>query len=187
MNVPSLVSLLKANPVPRPARIGIAIAFFVLLLTTPLLADRSLFPWQGPESLFSQDQPIEITSDQLEFNPTDKQGAILFRGKVTVSQKNIRLQSDELSLVCNDAGQIQSMLARGNVRLQHQVWNATAGKLTYESSSQLLVFSDSPAVQNGAQHITGKHIRFFLNSGKIEVDSAAAKIQLPKPMPENNP
>lgn len=90
------------------------------------------------------DRITEITSDRLLFDYGRK--IAVFTGNVTVSDPDMELTSDELTIYLTDNDEVERIIATGNVVIRMEGLNSRSGRATYTLEDQVMVLEDNPQV-----------------------------------------
>lgn len=144
----------------------------------------------GP--VVAEDQPIEISADQLEVQ--QEKNLAIFRGRVEAIQGTMRLKSDELHVFYSGnnnsdtepaappsagaatPGQGQSIKkidARGNVFVSSPKETAKGNDGTYDVVGRKIVLTGAVVLTQGQSVIRGQRLTMNLATGKSVVDSSA--------------
>ncbi|MCP4691446.1 MAG: hypothetical protein GY859_25605 [Desulfobacterales bacterium] len=152
-----------------------ALILLIFLIASPALAEDSP---PAPE----QGEGIIITSDNLEAEiAEDKSRWTEFIGNVKAVQGEATIEADRLKFYLADskeksaessadAGAIEKMVARGNVRIRFEEMRAETEKAVYTVKDKILVLSGARStIQNGPNRLTGSTITFYRTDGRINV------------------
>src|SRR5262245_29191124 len=114
-------------------------------------------------------EPITVISDNLEYDY--KKNVVVYRGSVQVTQGDLKLVSDTLTITLEndkqdgkpdpkpappagsaapgDNGRVQEIVALGNVRIdQGQRW-AVGGRAVYDQGQRTLILTQDPVLHDG--------------------------------------
>lgn len=117
-------------------------------------------------------EPVEVTSERLEADYTA--GKIRFLGKVIAKQGQVTIYSEELVLLMNQGDrQVRQIEAFRNVRIEKGARIATGQTAIYDRTSEKIVLTGSPRVQQGEDFVEGDEITFFINEDRSTVKSKA--------------
>lgn len=90
------------------------------------------------------DRITEITSDRLLFDYGRK--IAIFTGNVVVSDPDMQLTSDELTIHLTETDEVEKIIAVGNVVIRMEGLNSRSGRATYTLENQVMVLEDNPQV-----------------------------------------
>jgi lipopolysaccharide export system protein LptA len=167
-----------------------------LLLTCPIhstlpiaIADRSFISsaWAAdsppPEPVADTEAPIEITADRLI---SDSQNHLArFEGNVKAVQGDTTIEADRLLIYYKAEGNPQptagadalsKLVASGNVRIKFDNRLAVTDEAVYITDQRILTLTGTPArVTSDQDQVSGKVIKFYRDSGRIEVQGGGGK------------
>lgn len=106
-----------------------------------------------------------ITSDRLTFD-YNKHYA-LFEGGVVVNDPKMKLKSETLLVRFSSENQVESILAKQNVKIWHGEIVADAGQATYDVKLGTIKLEISPRVNRGKNILEGETITFWRNENKM--------------------
>jgi len=162
---PKVMGLMERNGILRQI-VVMALAFSLLLgglLSVPLDAAESKKNAEAPKS-----NPIKISSELMETE--DGSRVVVFKGNVIAVRGHLTLNSDELRIVnFQSSGQMEKMVATGNVRLNYGERVAYADKAVYFNKEDKVELYGNPRVLDGENQITGEVMELFLKEGKSVV------------------
>lgn len=144
-------------------------------------------------SLGSGKGPVRIDSDSLELDY--KSSNITYRGHVQVTQGDITLKSDRLSITYdpaavkretgtggekpakasrgNDQERIKQIIAEGNVRIQQGTRLAEGGRAVFDQAKQTVVLSDGAILHEGMNQVAGERVIVFLKEERSVVEGGS--------------
>jgi lipopolysaccharide export system protein LptA len=109
--------------------------------------------------------PVHIDSQQLEADYQKK--LITFIGNVVARQEEFTLYADRLLLFLDEkAGEIEKIVARGNVRMVQGNRKATCREATYYHREGMVVMQGEPVVREGDNWVRGKRIIYYIDAQK---------------------
>lgn len=121
---------------------------------------------------------LEISADQMTYENATQ---------TFVFENNVRIQHCKMSLTCTSLRVIRAtahntlkqVVARGNVHIMHETYQATAEQAQYFELEQKLVLSGRPrATDTTTQNtLTGEEIWLFLQEGKMLATKAHMTFQ----------
>lgn len=140
-----------------------------LLAATYLLSGAA---WAQQGFRADPDTPIEVEADALEVEDT-KQTAT-FSGNVRVTQGDIRMKSDKVTVHYDGGGQGGSRISRisasGNVLVSSPDQQTASGEwATYTVSSRQIEMGNSVVLRQGENVIRGSRLTVNLDSGHARV------------------
>jgi lipopolysaccharide export system protein LptA len=132
----------------------------------------------------------QITSDRITYTANNLQ--VVFLNAVHVRRPDFELWTDKLTIYLKPstekqetaeggtptgmaAGDIERMVAEGNVRITSEGGVGTSAQATYTTANGLLVMSGSPKLMDKENMITGDVIRYYMNENRSEVISGHGK------------
>lgn len=166
--------------------------FLAILFHTTLsiaIADRYYLgsAWAAdslpPETVADPKVPIEITADRLI---SDSQNHLArFEGNVKASQGDTTIEADRLLIYYKAEANPQStagadalskLVASGNVRIKFDNRLAVTDEAVYITDQRILTLTGAPArVTSDQDQVSGKVIKFYRDSGRIEVQGGGGK------------
>ncbi|MGH7822592.1 MAG: lipopolysaccharide transport periplasmic protein LptA [Candidatus Binatia bacterium] len=155
----------------------------------------------GAFSFTSRKQPIEITSERLDFDY--KKRRTVFRGGVEVVQGDIRLESDQLTVDYTevaDQQKLQGVSAEGNVTITQGARKATGDRAVFDEKTRTLELSGRARLEEGTNQVNGDTIVVYPDESRMEVKGENSRVKLiifpgeepvgspsPKPTPDGSP
>jgi len=128
----------------------------------------SSLAYSEPQTLFSKNQPIEITADLLK---ADQQtGITVFEGSVIARQGDTILRADSMKVYTDKQGNIQRIVAIGNVKLERNGQQITAQQAEYFHKKGIIIFTGKPVAQSKDTTVMGKKIIYYTSDGKTIVE-----------------
>lgn len=130
----------------------------------------SPFPGFGAFSFTSKKEPVEITSEKLDFDY--KARRVVFHGNVEVVQGQIHLRSDVLTvdyLQVGDGQQLKEVTADGHVAITQGPKKATGKRAVFDQSNRTLVLSGDAVLEEGANQVNGDQIVVHPDDSRMEV------------------
>lgn len=140
------------------------------------------------QSLFSaadQDQPIDITSRQLEVFEQRQQS--IFTGDVVVVQGETTLRTDRLTIYFDEQNQVRRIEAEGSVRIIDPLRTATGNQAIYDQTEDTLRLLGQADVVQGENRITGDEIILYLGENRSVVRSGQSGRVRAQILPEKKP
>lgn len=133
----------------------IGVVGLALLVGVPLLATQT---------------SVEVESDTLQINNAAK--TAIFKGNVRAKYGSIRFRCAQMDVSYTEAGNLRTLVARGNVVVQKKGAHAKAAKARLDAVQGVLVLEGSPVLMQGKNRLEGESIRVHLASGKVDVVNA---------------
>ncbi len=143
--------------------------FFIGLLIVFLLTSRA---WAAdPLSGIRLDQPLEITSAQLEVFQDEQK--TVFSGQVEAIQNDFRLTTDRLTVYYDEQqSRVDRLEAEGRVRVVQHDRSAQADKAVFNQRENTLVLTGHAELQQGTNRVSGAEIVFDLEHNTSVVKSS---------------
>ncbi|MCC6764416.1 MAG: hypothetical protein IT293_07105 [Deltaproteobacteria bacterium] len=146
-------------------------------------------------SLGSGKGPVRIDSDVLELDY--KGSSIMYRGHVQVTQGDVTLNSDTLSISYDpravkrtteqepktpkaagsgsgagtDADRIKEIIAEGNVRIRQGTKLAEGRRAVFDQAKQTFTLSDGAVLHDGPNQVAGERVIVYLEEERSVVES----------------
>lgn len=120
------------------------------------------------------DEPINITSDQLEADK--KSGIVTFTGNVVVKQKGGVMMADRLNVYYDDQKRMEKIIADGDVRINQEGRIGTCQKATFFPGERKIIMEEGPRLWKDGDVVSGKMITIYLDSDKILCENCSATI-----------
>ena len=117
------------------------------------------------------DQPISITADSTTADMRNETAT--YAGNVRVTQGNLRLRSDTLSIKASN-GSIQHIEAQGGVILASPQGQATGSSAIYDISQRVVKLAGKVTLVNGQNAIQGTSLVVNLATGKADLTGGGA-------------
>lgn len=136
-----------------------------------LLGGLALAAWsQGTaraaaEATADESQLTVITATRLTYDY--KQRYALFEENVVVTDPELNLQADRLTVSFDADGKATLIKAEGRVLLSQQDKSAQAGLATYDIASGKIVLAGHPRVARGNDVLTGDIITFWRDQNRM--------------------
>lgn len=196
----------------RAGRDGVlsAVALLLCLAASPRAEDAAPAPAVAsaqPNALFqglslgSSKGPVQIDSDSLELDYKDS--LVTYRGHVQVTQGDITLNSDRLSIrydpaavrradqnpssaptpgdsaskqpaVAKGAERIKEIVAEGNVRIRQGTRLAEGRRAVFDQAKQTVVLSDGAVLHDGPNHVAGERVVVYLQEERSVVEGGSS-------------
>ena len=128
--------------------------------------------------------PVEITSDRLDLDQAA--GSAVFSGTVKVGQGDLRLAADRVEVFYADnqgSGQINRLVATGNVTLANGSEAAESDTATYEVAQGTIVMAGSVLLTQGQNALSSEKLNIDLNAGTGQLEGRVQTIFVPAAKP----
>jgi len=138
---------------------------------TPKPGDSSTsIPSFGTFSITSKKEPIQITSEKLDFDY--KKRRTIFRGAVEVVQGEVHLQSDLLTVDYSQVGdkqELKMVTADGHVTITQGPKKATGNHAVFDQGSRSMVMTGDALLEEGSNQVAGDKIVVYPDESRMEV------------------
>lgn len=149
---------------------------------TQVAAQGAQVPFGGLEHDASL--PVEITADGLELDQAS--GMAVFSGNVAVGQGTLRLAADRIEVFYageGGTGQVERMLASGNVTLSNGAEAAEAKQATYLVADGVIEMEGDVLLTQGQNALSSQRLRIDLAAGTGSLDGRVQTIFVPGKAP----
>lgn len=149
----ALASVAAAGPTPIPGKGG-----------------STSIPSFGDFSITSKKEPIEITSEKLDFDYKNRR--TVFHGDVVVVQGEVHLQSDALTVdyaQVGDKQQLTQVTADGHVTITQGSKKASGKHAIFDQSSRTVVLTGDAVLEEGSNQVNGDRIVVYPDESRMEV------------------
>jgi len=131
------------------------------------------------------DEPLEITSQELEVQNHEGKRQLIFSTEVVVEQGDLRIESNRLeAFYPQGSSQPERLVATGSVRLAQRTEQgerrARCDEAVYTSTPETLVCTGNAELEDGGDRLRGKTIEFDLEKETVKVRGGATLILAPK-------
>ena len=152
----------------------------LILAALPVLAHAQTTVPFGNEH--DRSQPVEITSDRLDLDQAA--GTAVFAGNVKVGQGELRLAADRVQVFYvagtgDAAGQVQRMVANGNVTLSNGSEAAEAEQAVYEVVAGTVDMQGDVLLTQGRNALSSQKLHIDLDAGTAQVEGRVQTIFTP--------
>ncbi|MGF1543260.1 MAG: LptA/OstA family protein [Parvularculaceae bacterium] len=117
----------------------------------------------------SSDAPLDITSERFEGE--DNLAVSTFIGDVQVVQEAAILTSDRLILVRDEAGDVTTITAIGDVRYSNGEEAISGDKAVYEEIPRTIVVTGEVVVTQGEQVMAGERLVYWVDTGRVRIEA----------------
>ena len=158
------------------------IAAAILIADVATSADESP---AGKADTNAQNEPIQITADQLISNNEEKYAEFIenvkaIQGDFVITSNKLRIyyQGDPFNNDAkgNDEEMIKKIVATGQVKITTQQYYAESDRVEYDTASMTIVLTgEDSKVVSGKNSITGSIITLFRKDGRFKVEGSEKK------------
>lgn len=123
-------------------------------------------------------RPVSISADRLEV--FKKESRALYSGHAKAVRDSLTLTCDTLEVFFTPQGEVQRILARGNVYAldgDREAWGETAEFL---NDSGVLTLRGNPRGRQGAREVEGEVVTFTTGLDRLVVTKARTRVKEPK-------
>ncbi len=118
-----------------------------------------------------------ITSDKLTFDYNKRYA--LFEGNVVVTDPKMKLNGRVLTVRFDQKNEVESIIAKGDVRIQMQDKHSESALATYDVALGKITLEGNPRVMRGRDILEGDRIVFWRNENKMVCEPRARLIIFP--------
>ena len=120
-------------------------------------------------------QPMDIEAGSTSGSLDDRQPTILSNG-VTISQGSLQIEASTATITTRGGDPVRAVLTGGPVKLRQQLddgtpMNATANKVDYDLSSEVVIFSDNVNIQQPRGSLSGPRVVYNMKTGMVNSSS----------------
>lgn len=126
----------------------------------------------------SLDAVTVITSEKLTFDY--KKQYALFENNVIVTDPEMQLAADRLTVIFDAKGKAQSIKAEGRVTITQTDKTAQAGLATYDFESGKIVLAIKPRVTRGRDTLEGELITYWRDQNRLICQPQARLVIYPQ-------
>lgn len=122
-------------------------------------------------------QPISVRADRLEFSYRDR--VLTYSGGVTVTQGNLTLVSDVLTVTINESGpdRLERITATGNVEITQGERAASGGRAVFDQKSRQIELTEDAVLREGPNQISGERVVVYLDEQRSVVEGGEKRVQ----------
>ncbi len=147
-------------------------------------------------------EPIHVVSDNLEYDY--KKNVVVYRGNVEVTQGDVKLVSDTLTITlesrqdgqnpgpktptteppqapgakgAGDTGRVREIVALGNVRIDQGTRWAVGGRAVFDQAQRTLVMTENPVLHDGPSEVAGDRVVVFLDENRSIVEGGQKRVK----------
>lgn len=143
-------------------------------LTVPILLLYGADATALPEDRL---QDIEITAERAERN--EREGYTVYSGDVILTQGSLRINADRLTIFHDQVAADRIVAVGEPARLRQrpavdkEPVRASARRIVYEKSRELVLLRESASIEQGGAVVTGESIQYFMAEERVRADSTA--------------
>ncbi len=127
-----------------------------------------------------RDQPIEISSDELEVIAEGRAKHLIFDHNVRIVQGEMRVFAGHLEAFYPEgASQPERLEARGKVRVVEGDIDVRCLEATYMRTDGLVICRGDVLLVQGCDEVRGREIEFYLDEERVKVIGAASVVLRP--------
>jgi lipopolysaccharide export system protein LptA len=133
-------------------------------------SSTTALPGMADLSFTSKKEPIEITSEKLDFDYKNRR--TVFRGNVDVVQGEVRLQSDVLTVdyaQVGDKQELKEVTADGHVTVTQGPKKATGNHAVFSQSNRTVTLTGNAVLEEGSNQVNGDRIVVHPDESRMEV------------------
>jgi lipopolysaccharide export system protein LptA len=153
-----------------------AIVLLLALATAPVAADARSS---------DRNQPMDIDAGASDYSLDDRRPTVL-SGGVTITQGTLDIRSSRAEITQRGGEPVRVVLSGGPVRLKQQLddgtpMSATAGKVDYDLTTEIVVFVGNVAIQQPRGSLSGERVVYNMRTGQVQSggkDSGRVKMRI---------
>ena len=119
-----------------------------------------------------------ITSDRLTYDA--KKQYAFFEGDVVVTDPEMKLTADEMTVRFSEESDVETITAKGHVIITQLDKRAESGRATYVVATGEIVLEDEPVVRRGKDLLEGEKITFWRDENKMVCEPQARLVIFPE-------
>ena len=121
--------------------------------------------------------PVHINSDTMEFDYKTK--VLTYRGAVTVTQADMILHSDVLtvSLDPEKPQRPRTVVAEGSVQIDKGQRRATGGRAVFDDAARTVTLSDQAKLKDGQNEVAGEKVVVYLDEERSVVEGGRERVR----------
>jgi lipopolysaccharide transport protein LptA len=139
------------------------------LMSAVLLLTGVSFAQQGLKG------PTVITSKRLLAD--NKKNFALFEGAVVAKNSDMTLHSNKMEVYYDENGNVQKIIAFGNVKLIRAERVVTSEHAEYFTSERKVVFTENPKAVEGGNIVTGSKMTYLLDEDRSIVEDSKVYLE----------
>lgn len=141
-----------------------------------LVAGALLLPSAGAWAKSSdRSQPMDIEAGATRGSLDDRQPTVLSNG-VTINQGSLKIEAATATITTRGGDPVRAVLTGGPVKLSQQLddgtpMNATAGRVDYDLTTEVVIFSDKVNIQQPRGSLSGPRVVYNMKTGMVNSSS----------------
>lgn len=143
------------------------LVFPLLLCAGAILRAGEAEPETGADAP-DEERVTEITSDHLLFDYGNK--IAVFTGNVVVSDPDMNITADALTVHLGENDEVTEIVARGNVVIKMEEMHSASGVATYTTADQKLLLEENPQVFRETNVLTATKITYHRLEDRMEAE-----------------
>jgi lipopolysaccharide export system protein LptA len=164
----------------RPGALGLVLALATSgFAAGPPKPEAPAAPGFGDFGLTSKKEPVQITSDRLDFDYKNRR--TVFHGNVEVIQGEVHLQTDVLTVDYTQVGEkqeIQAANAEGHVVITQGPKKASGTHAVFDQNTRTVVLTGNAMLEEGSNQVSGDKIVVHPDDSKMEVISENRRVKV---------
>jgi lipopolysaccharide transport protein LptA len=132
---------------------------------TPVYAQKG----NGAAPLFSDNKPIEITSERLTAN--NSSNTAIFEGSVVARQGMTTLYANWMKVIYSKKGDVKEIESKGKVKLVQKDKIITSEKAIYLRDEGKIIFTGNPVARDSKSTIYGSKMTYVIAEGQSTVEN----------------
>lgn len=157
-------------------RIHYAVAALLICFTTPGAFAQEK---EAEKKAEAEEQITEITSDKLFFDYEAKKA--VFTGNVVLTDADLQLTSDKLTVTLTEDDEIEKMDAEGDVEIKMEGMHSRSGKAVYTLKDAKVVLTERPQVTREGSVMQAERITYWRLENRMEAFPKARVIMFRDP------
>jgi lipopolysaccharide transport protein LptA len=135
----------------------------------------------GAPRALAEPVPLDIRAERLDFDR--KAGLARFEGDVVARQGDFELRCARLVATYAGGGEVETVTIDGGLTLTAEGFTARAEQATLDRRTGEMRLTGHPELVRGADRLEGERILFWPETGRVVVEKARGRVQLPKLRP----
>ena len=121
--------------------------------------------------------PVRINADTMEFDYKTK--VLTYRGTVTVTQADLTLRSDVLTVTLDQAksDRPREVVAEGDVQITKGQRRASGARAVFDDKARTVTLSDQARLQDGPNEVAGEKVVVYLDEQRSVVEGGRDRVR----------
>jgi len=120
-------------------------------------------------------QPMDIDAGSQSGALDDRTPTVLSQG-VTINQGSLKIEASTATISTRGGDPVRAVLTGGPVKLSQQLddgtpMNATAGRVDYDLTTEVVVFTDNVKIQQPRGSLSGPRVVYNMKTGMVNSSS----------------